>query len=149
MKRITTIMLVCLFTVCTYGQQSLVLKVKKSSDLPITATEHFYLLEITNTSGVSQEFNIVTSDKVCDDIQQSKQVSLNKQVLNSQKTNQFNAETIKANSSMEFFVKISRKSDTPLGKWNCIEVKAVSNGNETISNMLTIKSLIPDPKNFH
>lgn len=149
MKRITIILLVCLSMVCSYGQQSLELKVKKSSDLPLTTTEHLYLIEITNISGKSQKFNIVTDNISCEGMQQSKQVLLNNQVLNSQKTNAFTSETIGAKSTIEFYVKISRKLDTPLGKWNCTEIKAVSDNNVIISNALTIKSLIPDPKNFN
>lgn len=149
MRRITILVLVCLATVCTYGQQSLELKVKKSTDLPNTASEHFYLIEITNISGVSQKFNIITENNNCDDIKASKQVELDKQVLNRQKTNQFTTEIIKSNKSIEFYVKISRQPDTPLEKWNCIDIKAVSDDNQVISNTLTIKSLIPDPKNFN
>lgn len=149
MKKITMIMLLCIATLFTYGQQALELKVKQSSDLPNTAPEHFYLIQVTNTSNVSKEFTIVTNDTNCDDIELSKQVLLVKQVLNAQKSSGFESSSIQAHSTLDFYIKISRKPDTPVGKWNCIEIKAVSENDYTISNTLTIKSQIPDPKNFN
>ncbi|SDS28996.1 hypothetical protein SAMN04515667_1840 [Formosa sp. Hel1_31_208] len=149
MKRITLVMLVCLATLCSYGQQSLELKIKKSSDLPITAQEHLYLIEITNISNSPKDFTIVTSDQVCNGIAQNKQIHLKRQVLNSQKTQTIESGTVGANSSLDFFVKISRDATTPLGKWNCTEVKVLSGNNNNISNSLIIKSLVPDPQNFN
>ncbi len=142
-------MLVCIATLCTYGQQTLELKVKKSSDSPNTASEHLYLIEIVNTKDKAQEFTIVSENKTCQDIQQSKQVQLKKQVLTAQNKNVFKTGVIKGKSSKDFYIKISRNPDTPLGKWNCIEIRAISDDTKTISNTLTIKSQIPDPKNFN
>ncbi|MEH6537442.1 MAG: hypothetical protein V7719_13675 [Psychroserpens sp.] len=149
MKKITIVMLVCLVALCSYGQQALELKIKKQSDLPNTATEHLYLIEIVNHSNSSEEFTIVTNDKNCNNIEQSKQVVLKRQVLNSQKIKGFKSGTIKANSTIDFYIKISRNDDTPLGKWNCTEIKVLSSNDDNISNTLVIKSQIPDPKNFN
>lgn len=149
MKKITTILLVFLATLSIYGQQPLELKIKKSSSLPNTAAEHMYLIEIINPSKISKDFTIVTNNNDCKDIEKSKQVLLNNTVLTKQKIQNFESGTIKANSSIDFYIKISRKNDTPLDKWNCIQIKAVSGTNNVISNILTIKSQIPDPKNFN
>ncbi|WP_460218751.1 hypothetical protein [Psychroserpens sp. MEBiC05023] len=149
MKKITTIILVCVATLFTYGQQTLELKVKKSSDAPNTASEHLYLIEVINSSGKDQKFTIVSENKACENIQQSKQVLLKNQVLNAQNNGTFNSGIVEGKSSKDFYIKVSRNSDTALGTWNCIEIRAISSNAKTISNTLTIKSQIPDPKNFN
>lgn len=148
MKRIAMVVLVCLVTLSSYGQEALELKVKKSSDLPLTAREHLHLIEIKNTSNVAISFTLETENVNCEAIDSSKLTELNREILNSNKMSKLSTNSIPGNSTSEFYIKISRKPNTPLASYNCLRIKAVTDKSETVSNTLTIKTWIPDPKNF-
>lgn len=148
MKRITMTVLVCLVALCSYGQKTLELKVLKSSDLPLTAKEHMYLVQITNNSSRTVAFSLATEEINCDDVDRSKLTSLNREILNKNGLSRQSVKSISGNESIEFYVKISRKPDTPLATYNCLGIKAVTEKNEILSNTLIIKTWIPDPKNF-
>ena len=85
MKTIVTIIIVCLSTLSTFGQQSLSLKIINGSDKPNSETEHIYLLEVTNNSKSAVNFNISADDKSCSDTNLS-QIEMKQEVLNSQKS---------------------------------------------------------------
>lgn len=148
MKRITMTVLVYLVALCSYGQETLELKVKKSSDLPLTAREHTYVIEITNTSQQATSFKIETNDVVCEHKDRSKLTELNRQILTKDGLSRFITRSIQAKGSLEFSIKISRKPNTPLSTYNCLEIKAITEMEEIISNTLIIETWIPDPKNF-
>lgn len=148
MKRITMTVLVCLVALCSYGQVALELKVKKSSDLPLTARVHTYVIEITNTSQQTIAFNIETDDVICENIDRSKLTELKSEILTKDGLSRLSSRTIPGKGTLEFSVKISRKPNTPLATYNCLSIKAVTEKNDVISNTLVIESWIPDPKNF-
>jgi len=142
-------MLVFLVTLCSYGQESLQLKLIKSSDLPNTSKEHIYLLEVVNKSDNSIDFTIVSKATNCELIDPANQVELIKAFIKV-KTNQvFESANIGAHTTLNFYVKLTRKIDTPLGTWSCTEITIINDKNGNTSNTLVIKSHIPDPKNFN
>ena len=61
MKTIVTIVLFCFSALYSYSQDQLKLSIIKVTDKPNTENEHFYLLEITNTSKTTTSFNILAS----------------------------------------------------------------------------------------
>ena len=148
MKRITMAVLVCLVALCSYGQQALTLKVKKSSDLPLTAREHTYVIEISNASQQAIGFNIETKDVICENIDRSKLTELNREILSNDGLSRLSSRTIPGKGTLEFYVKLSRKPNTPLATYNCVSIAAESPKGEIISNTITIETWIPDPKNF-
>ncbi|GFZ94743.1 hypothetical protein GCM10011531_28090 [Aquaticitalea lipolytica] len=148
MKTIVTIIIVCLSTLSTFGQQSLSLKIINGSDKPNSETEHIYLLEVTNNSKSAVNFNISADDKSCSDTNLS-QIEMKQEVLNSQKSKNIELTSIQPGRSFEFYIKISRPANAKLSTWNCTEVKAVSDKGHIISNSIIIQSLIPDPNNFN
>ncbi|OZV68712.1 hypothetical protein CA834_09635 [Winogradskyella aurantia] len=107
------------------------------------------MIEITNNSNQVQDFNIVAENAFCEDINRSKQSLLKQEILNAQKTGPLVTTSISANSTVEFYVKISRQGNTKLSTFNCTSIRAVSVTNTDISNSLIINSFIPDPKNFN
>ncbi|MBO6606281.1 hypothetical protein [Psychroserpens sp.] len=148
MKRITMTVLVCLVALCSYGQETLELKVKKSSDLPLTAREHTYVIEINNTSQQAISFKLETNDVICENKDRSKLTELNREILSNDGLSRLTTRSIPGKGRMEFSVKISRKPNTPLATYNCLGIKAVTDKEEVISNTLVIETWIPDPKNF-
>jgi alpha-L-arabinofuranosidase len=148
-KNAITILLICFSFQLFFSQSSLSLSVKKKSDKTLTETEHYYLMEVTNTTSDAIKFNVAFKNTACQNVNASKQAPLNQSVLNKDKSKALKQLNVKPNESLEFYVKISRLKNTKLDTWNCSEVKAISNTGELLSNSVTIKSLIPDPKKFN
>ncbi|WP_298901538.1 hypothetical protein [uncultured Psychroserpens sp.] len=148
-KIVITVLLVCFGYQSFFGQEQLSLSLKKDTDKTVNETEHFYLMEITNSSKSNIQFSISTENVACKDISAQNQVLLKQSALNKQKSNVNSAMSIEAGATLEFYVKISRPQDTKLNTWNCSQVKAISNTGKPLSNPIIIKSLIPDPKSFN
>ncbi|WP_298761378.1 hypothetical protein [uncultured Psychroserpens sp.] len=148
-KIVITVLLACFGFQSFFGQEQLRLSLKKDSDKTVNETEHFYLMEIKNNANKSIEFSISTENVACENVSAQKQVPLNQNTLNKQKSNTAKSMSIGAGETLEFYVKISRPKNTKLNTWNCSEVKAISKTGKSLSNPIIIKSLIPDPKSFN
>ncbi len=142
-------MLVFLATLYTYGQQPLDLKIEEGADAPNTESVRFYFLSITNISDDTEGFKISAKDISCTNIPPEQQVTLNKTILDSTQTTELTNITLGSNETLEFYLKISRPDNTPVDKWNCIEVQAINDNSIILSNAILIKSLIPDPSKFN
>ena len=148
-KIVITVLLACFGYQSFFGQEQLSLSLKKDTEKTVTETEHFYLMEITNTTKNNVQFSVSTDNVACKNVSTQKQVSLNQKTLSKQKSNVTGTMNIKAGATIEFYVKISRPQNTKLNTWNCSQIKAISNTGQTLSNPVIIKSLIPDPKSFN
>lgn len=149
MKLITNVVTLCMCIMLSFAQQSLDLKIKQGANKPNSEKEHLYLLEISNSSRLTTNFTISTTNIRCMDMSKDKQTVLNNKTLNKTSRREFNSSSIEPNSNFEFYIKLSRLKNTSIGKWNCTEIKAIDNNGNSISNSVVIKSLIPDPTNQH
>jgi len=149
MKTIVTLLIMCLYSTFMFGQQSFELSIKKNSDEPISKSEHYYLLELKNTSNHSSKINIEAISGNCSNLELNKQSTLKYEVTNKGKNKTFEILTVQSGESIEFYIKINRNSNTKLNTWNCANISAVSENGTKLSNTITIKSLIPNPKNFN
>lgn len=146
---IIIVLLVCCSFQPVFSQERLSLSLKVDTQKTVNETEHFYLMEITNNANTSLQFKISIDNTKCQNISSSKQVLLNQSTLKKNKSQVLNQISIEPETSIEFYIKISRPNNTQLDTWNCSEVKAISKTGESLSNSVIIKSLIPDPKKFN
>lgn len=147
MKTIITIIFVGLSFLSSYGQD-LKLSLIKSSDEPNTATEHFYLIGVTNTSSKTASFSISATNKSCTD-EKLRQTDFSHEIMTKQKSKQAGQQVIQPNESIEVLIKMTRSQKAKLNSQNCTEIKATSNDGRAISNTIIIESFIPDPKDFN
>ncbi len=150
MKTTTTLLLlVCFNVLSTFGQQRLELSLKKDTDKPTSKTEHVYVIEVKNVSNNPGTFYLNANNISCNQINIS-QVDLKQELLQINNLRiESNRITLKSKESYEFIVKISRPLNTKLNTWNCTEITAVSQDMRLSSNPLTIKTFIPNPKDFN
>jgi hypothetical protein len=154
MKTFATLLMLSIGTLCSYAQQPLKLTLKKESDEPITKTEHFYLVEITNTSKKATTATITVQNNSCKENKSMEKSSvtipaMRQTVLDASKSKQLNQVTVQPGKTVEFYLKLTREQSAQLNTWNCSKIVALSNENNTISNELTIESYIPNPKDFN
>jgi hypothetical protein len=149
MKTTITILAMCLYSTLMFGQENFELSIKEDSKESISKSEHFYLLKLKNTSNQSSKINIEAISGNCSNLELSKQSALNYKVINKDKNKTFETLTVQPGKSIEFYIKINRNNTTKLGTWNCANISAVSTNGTKLSNTITIKSLIPNPKNFN
>ncbi|MDN3492084.1 hypothetical protein [Winogradskyella bathintestinalis] len=147
MKTIITIIIFGLSLLASYGQE-LKLSVIENSDEPNTASEHFYLVNVTNTSSKSAPFSLATTNTPCSK-GKSIQTDFSHQVLDNKKARQPNGLNINSGQSVKVYIKLMRSKTARLNSWNCTEVTAISSEGRPISNTITIESFIPDPKDFN
>jgi uncharacterized membrane protein len=145
----TLLILMCFNVLSVFSQQSLELSIKENSDEPTSKTEHYYLLEVKNTSRQTEIFSIAAQNSVCSDNERSAQVELIQDIFNKDKRTALSSISLRAGESYQFYVKISRPENTKLDKWNCTNISAVSSSRVQLSNAITIKTFIPNPKNFN
>ena len=145
----TLLILVCFNVLSAFGQQSLKLSIIENSDDPISKSEHYYLLEVKNTSRQTETFTIAAQNSACSDNERSAQVVLVQEVLTKNKKAPKTSLSLKAGETHQFYIKISRPLNTKLDKWNCTSINAVSNSQVRLSNVITIKTFIPNPQNFN
>ncbi|MEY8848928.1 hypothetical protein AB9K26_08935 [Psychroserpens sp. XS_ASV72] len=148
MKLIATIVILCLATVSSFSQQ-LQINIKEGSDKPNTESEHLYLLEIKNDSKATANFTIKTTNVNCNEIDSERQTVLNHKALSKTSKREQSSYSLQPEAALEFYVKTMRPINTKLNTWNCTQVQAVNSNGRPISNTITIKSLIPDPKDQH
>lgn len=146
MKTIATIILVVFSTLNTFSQDALKLSIIKGTEKPNSETEHFYLLEISNTTNAEITFNISATNKPCNN-EQLLQTDLKQEIFNKQKSKQLDVINIQTGKTVEFYVKISRTANAKQNSWNCTEIKAISSNGNVLSNIITIESLIPNINN--
>ena len=132
-----------------FGQESLSLKLRVDTDKTVNETEHFYLMEIVNTTSTGLQFSISIDNTECEYINANKQVTLNQTVLNVNKTKVNNPFNVAQGESLEFYIRLNRPIGTELDTWNCSKIIAKSQTGEILSNPVVIKTLIPDPTKFN
>ena len=147
MKTIITIIFVGLSFLSSYGQD-LKLSIIQSSDAPDTATEHFHLLRITNVSDKAASFSVSALNTKCVQ-EKSIYTDFSQEILNHKKERTAKQQNLQTGESVNVYVKLTRSKNSKLNSWNCTEVNATSNDGKIISNTISIKSFIPDPKDFN
>ena len=148
MKTIVTIVLICFSALYSYSQGPLKLSIIKGTEKPNTENEHFYLLEISNTSKATASFNISAPDKSCNNTK-LQQTEMKQEIFDKQKSKTINTLNIPSGKTVEFYLKITRPTNAKQNSWNCTEIKAVTNNGELLSNIITIESLIPNPNDVN
>ena len=148
MKTIVTIVLICFSALYSYSQGPLKLSIIKGTEKPNTENEHFYLLEISNTSNATTTFNISASDKSCNNTK-LQQIEMKQEIIDKQKSKTINTLNIPSGKTIEFYLKITRPTNARQNSWNCTEVKAVTSNGILLSNIITIESLIPNPNDVN
>lgn len=149
MKTTIKILVMCLYSTLMFGQENFELSIKVDSKESISKLEHYYLLELKNNSKQSTKINIEAISGNCSNLELSKQSSLKYEVITKSKNKIFEILTVQPGKSIEFYIKINRNNNTKLNTWNCANISAVSTNGTKLSNTITIKSLIPNPKNFN
>lgn len=154
MKTFATLLMLSIGTLCSYAQEPLKLSLKKGSDEPTTSTEHFYLVEITNTSKKATTVTIAVQNNSCKENKSMEKSTVNspvmrQSVLDASKNKQLNQVTVQPGKTVEFYLKLTREQSAQLNTWNCSKIVALSNESKTISNELTIETYIPNPKDFN
>lgn len=145
MKLLVKIAFVCLVASYSYSQQTLDLEKIRGAERPNSSVENFYLFKITNKGKASIDFKLVATNTPCKNTNM-RYASINHDILDSSKSRKLEKSNIKANESMEFYLKTKRPLNAQTNTWNCTSVVAVDYKNNVISNELVIESLIPDSK---
>jgi len=146
MKTSVIVFLMCIGTWFCQGQ-NLKLTIKQGSDAPNYETEHFYLLELSNTGSVTTNATISINNKECVNIKKIDQTDFASVSLEKNKQSKAQQITVQPGKSVEFLVKLSRPNNAKLNTWNCTEIVAMSKDGIALSNAVTIESLIPNPNN--
>jgi uncharacterized membrane protein len=154
MKTFATLLMLSIGMLYSYAQEPLKLSLKKGSDEPTTKSEHFYLVEITNTSKVATTATISVQNNSCkEDNSINKNATstpaMRQSVMDASKSKQLNQVTVQPGKTVEFYLKLTREQSAQLNTWNCSKIVALSNDSKTLSNELTIESYIPNPKDFN
>ncbi len=153
MKTFATLLMLSFGMLCSYGQETLKISLKKESDEPTTANEHFYFIEVTNTGKKAATATISVVNSSCKEEKKTGNFSgkpaMKETVLNASKSSQLNQVSVEPGKTVEFYVKLTREQNAELNTWNCSKIVAVSNDGKVISNTLTIESFIPNPKDFN
>uniref|UniRef100_UPI0040490C93 hypothetical protein n=2 Tax=Gelidibacter sp. TaxID=2018083 RepID=UPI0040490C93 len=154
MKTFATLLMLSIGMLYSYAQEPLMLSLKKGSDEPTTKSEHFYLVEITNTSKVTTTATITVQNNSCnEDKSMNKSAvstpAMRQSLMDASKTKQLNQVTVQPGKTVEFYLKLTREQSAQLNTWNCSKIVALSNDSKTLSNELTIESYIPNPKDFN
>lgn len=154
MKTFATLLMLSIGMLCSYAQEPLKLTLKKGSDEPTTKTEHFYLVEITNTSNKVTTTTITVQNTSCKEDKSMEKTTvktpaMRQTVLDTSKSKQLNQVTLQPGKTVEFYLKLTREQSAQLNTWNCSKIVALSNESKTMSNELTIESYIPNPKDFN
>ena len=130
------------------------ISLKKGSDEPTTSTEHFYLVEITNTSKKATTATLTVQNNSCKEQKSMEKSAVNspamrQTVLDASKCKQLNQVTVQPGKTVEFYLKLTREQSAQLNTWNCSKIVALSNESKAVSNELTIETYIPNPKDFN
>ncbi len=154
MKTFATLLMLSFGIMTSYAQETLKLSLKKGSDEPTTSVEHFYLVEITNTSKKATTATLTVQNNSCKDDKSMKNTNVNtpsmrQSVLNISKDKPLNQVTVQPGKTIEFYLKLTREQSAQLNTWNCNKIVALSNDGKTISNELNIETFIPNPKDFN
>lgn len=137
----------CFGVLICQGQNQLNLSIIKGSDAPNYETEHTYLLELANTGSVASTITISTTNKNCENIKKADQTNFDQIVMDKNSKSKIQQIIVHPGKSVEFSVKLSRPNGARLNTWNCTEIVALSNEGRSVSNAVTIESLIPNPNN--
>ena len=142
------------------------LEIVKYSNRPDTALEHYHLLEVTNNSNKTNEFelyikpinciddyeNIIKNQKGQLDITDEEYATKNKsslkyEILNQNLTKKLNKISLSAKETIKLYLKITRLNNTEMGKSKCYKfiAKSVSNNQEkNLKKSVIIKTSISD-----
>lgn len=154
MKTFATLLMLSIGVLYSYGQEPLKISLKKGSDEPTTSTEHFYLVEITNTSKKATTATLTVQNNSCKEQKNMEKSAVNspamrQTVLDASKSKQLNQVTVQPGKTIEFYLKLTREQSAQLNTWNCSKIVALSNESKAISNELIIETYIPNPKDFN
>lgn len=140
--------IVCLSSLLTFGQNDLKLTLVKKSDQPITEIERDFLFQIENNSRNDQTIILEATNLLCSDTGRALQANLYHTFLKEDKNTVISSPNIKSGESLNFYLRISRPNNTKLNSWNCTKL-IIKTDNNLESNSITIKTLVPDPKDFN
>lgn len=154
MKTFATLLMLSIGMLYSYGQEPLKISLKKGSDEPTTSTEHFYLVEITNTGKKATTATLTIQNNSCKEQKSMEKSAVNspamrQTVLDASKSKQLNQVTVQPGKTVEFYLKLTREQSAQLNTWNCSKIVALSNESKAVSNELTIETYIPNPKDFN
>src|SRR5690606_10263033 len=154
MKTFATLLMLSIGILSSYAQEPLKISLKKASDEPTTSTEHFYLVEITNTSKKATTATITVQNNSCKEDKSMEKSSvktsaMRQTVLDVSKNKTLNQVTVQPGKTVEFYLKLTREQSAQLNTWNCSKIVALSNDSKTISNEFTIETYIPYPRDFN
>ena len=148
MKRIVALTAVSLFTLISFGQQALVLKIVKGADAPNNEQFQHYFLEVANNYGYNEDIQFSMHNTSCENINSSDQVSFSRSLYNKSRTSQITSIYVTKNSKGLIYLKLQRPSADPavdMGKWSCMTIQATAKDGTVYSNVITISSYIPNP----
>lgn len=146
----STVLTMALFMVANLcnGQSKLPLKIAERSNQELSKTNHWYLLEIKNSSSKSINAIVQTKTNQCKNLDSRQvQTELDFEIFTEHKQPILKSLLIKPNSTSKFYVKSNHNSKTTLGGWNCAEITLLNEIDGTeISETVELRSFIPNPR---
>lgn len=125
------------------------LSLVKKSDEPNSSDQRFHLLKIKNNSNESLTVTFQAEQINCEGVS-LRQASLNYSFVDQEgRMISNNQVTLDGNSTKQFYIKTTRQENSPLESYNCVEITAQRTNTSERSNVVSIRTFIPNPQNFN
>ena len=128
---------------------SVELSVIKNNESELTSGEYTYILKMVNKLNKEIEIKVIADNVNCNN---KSNISFTQKVyLLGSESNASNISQnikIKAKETIEFYVKLINSTGIKSNNWNCTEVKAIGIDTKIISNIISLESFVPNPKDF-
>lgn len=142
------LLVVALITFGSYAQQKLPLRIVENSKEELTKEEHWFQLEVSNTSSKAIDVLVSIQNAACQNMTGRQQSELTFKIFDANKKEVKETLMLKANDESTFYIKSNRTPNSRLGSWNCANVTLLSSNRTAISQTIELRTLIPNPSNF-
>ncbi|MGF1554990.1 hypothetical protein [Paucihalobacter sp.] len=142
------LLFVALITFSGYAQQKLPLRIVENSKEELTKEEHWFQLEVSNTSSKTVDVLVSIQNTTCQNMAGRQQSELLFKIFDANKKEVKETLMLNGNSKSTFYIKSIRTPNSRLGSWNCANVTLLSSSRTAISQTIELRSLIPNPSNF-
>lgn len=142
------LLFVALITFGGYAQQKLPLRIVENSKEELTKEEHWFQLEVSNTSSKTMDVMVSIQNTNCQNMTGRQQSELKFEIFDTNKQAVKETLMLKANGKSTFYIKSIRTPNSRLGSWNCANVTLLSTNRTAISETIELRTLIPNPSNF-
>lgn len=139
---------IVLINFSVYSQSKLPLRIVENTKEALTKPEHWYQLEVHNTSNKTIDAFVLIENNACKNSQARNQSELQFEIFDSNKKEVRETILLSANGKSTFYVKSKRTPNSKLGSWNCANITLATSSRTAISQTVELQTLIPNPSNF-